>query len=209
MKQTLIVPILTVAALSLVSCENPADQTTDAEVGEKQEKVADPGEGGEKWTFTGNSKIGFIGSKVTGQHEGGFQSFTGHFTLNEGKPVGNDHKVIIDMNSIWSDNEKLTGHLKDEDFFDVPKYPETTFDVTAIENVSGQEYSVTGNLTMHGVTKSVTFPATVTEVTDDTARIQAEFDINRFDWNMEFKGKPDDLIRKEVVIKLDLEAEKQ
>lgn len=200
--------LLALAPFLLLSCENPADQTTEAKVGDEKEKIMDPGEGGEKWAFTENSTVGFIGSKVTGAHEGGFKSLTGHFTLKDGEPVGNDHKVVIDMNSIWSDNDKLTGHLKNEDFFDVPQYPETTFDVTSIEK-AGDGYEVTGNLDMHGVSKSVTFPATVSEVSDDTARIKAEFDINRFDWNMEFKGKPDDLIRNEVVIKFDLEARKQ
>ena len=73
------------------------------------------------------------------------------------------------------------------------------------EKKSDTDYTVTGNLEMHGVTKSVSFPATVAQ-DGDTARISAKFDINRFDWNMVFKGKPDDLIRKEVVLTLNLEA---
>lgn len=190
----------------LVSCKNPADKTTDAEVGDSRKKELDAGPAGSaKYFFTDNSTIGFEGSKVTGSHKGGFKKFTGHFTLKDGAPAGNDHKVEIDMNSLWSDQEKLTGHLKSADFFDVENHPTTVFDVTKIEKGSDTEYTVTGNLALHGVTKSVSFPAAVSQ-TGDTAKIEAEFDINRFDWDIKFAGKPDDLIRKEVVLRLNLEA---
>ncbi|MEM0895991.1 MAG: YceI family protein [Verrucomicrobiota bacterium] len=198
-------PFSALATLTLVSCDNPADKTVDAEVTEAVEKTEEAApESAVRYVFTENSKIGFVGSKVTGSHEGGFEKFTGHFTLVDGKPVGNDHKVEIDMTSTWSDNEKLTGHLKAPDFFDVEKFPTSIFDVTSIAE-EGDGYTVTGNFTFHGVTKSISFPATVTQ-TDDTAKIQAEFDINRFDFDIKYPGRTDDLIRKEVVIKLNLEA---
>jgi len=197
---------LVLATGLLVSCNNPADDTKDAEVGDAKAKELDAGPAGSvKYVFTDNSTIGFKGSKVTGSHTGEFKKFTGHFTLKDGAPVGNDHKVEIDMTSLESDNEKLTGHLKSADFFDVETFPTSVFDVTKIEKVSDSEYTVTGNLAMHGVTKSVSFPATVSQ-SGDTAKITAEFDINRFDWDIKFAGKPDDLIRKEVVLTFDLEA---
>ncbi|MEM9480377.1 MAG: YceI family protein [Verrucomicrobiota bacterium] len=202
---TFATPFVALATLALVSCDNPADKTADATVTEAVEKTEEAApESAVRYTFTENSKIGFVGSKVTGSHEGGFEKFTGHFTLVDGKPVGNDHKVEIDMTSTWSDNEKLTGHLKAPDFFDVEKFPTSTFDVTSIAE-EGDGYTVTGNFTLHGVTKSISFPATVTQ-TGDVAKIQAEFDINRFDFDIKYPGRTDDLIRKEVVIKLDLEA---
>ena len=71
--------------------------------------------------------------------------------------------------------------------------------------MSTASYTVTGNLTLHGVTKSVTFPATVSH-SDDIAKIEAKFDINRFDWDISFPGKKDDLIRKEVILDFKLEA---
>ena len=204
-KATFLIPFAGILAFALPACDNPADKTTDAKVSDAVEKKKEAApESAVKYVFTDNSKIGFVGSKVTGSHEGGFEKFTGHFTLVDGKPTGNDHKVEIDMTSTWSDNEKLTGHLKAPDFFDVEQFPKSTFDVTSIE-ASGDGYSVTGNFTLHGVTKSITFPATVTQE-GDTAKINAEFDINRFDFDIKYPGRKDDLIRKEVVIKLDLEA---
>ena len=58
---------------------------------------------------------------------------------------------------------------------------------------------------MHGVTKSITFPAAI-EMAEGEVRASAEFFVKRFDWNIVYPGKPDDLIRDEVVIRLDLVA---
>ena len=201
----LLCPLATLTTLALLSCENPADNTTDAEVGDKvQKETSEAPANAVKYVFTENSTIGFTGSKVTGSHSGGFKKFTGHFTILDGAPVGNDHKIVIDMSSTWSDADKLTGHLKSADFFDVAQFTETVFDVTEIKK-SGSSYSVTGNLNFHGVEKSITFPATVTQ-DGDLVKINAEFDINRFDFNIKFPGKPDDLIRKEVILNFALEA---
>lgn len=191
-------------ALTLASCENPADKTSDAAVKDAVEKTTDSA-AGTKYVFTPDSKIEFTGSKVTGKHDGGFKTFTGHFTVKDGKPVGNDHKVVIDMASTWSDAEKLTEHLKAPDFFDVANHPQTTFDVTAITPGENGAYTVAGNFTLRGVTKNISFPATVTESTDQVT-IKAEFDIKRKDFGIEYAGKADDLIRDEVVIRLDLTA---
>jgi polyisoprenoid-binding protein YceI len=193
-----------VLALSLVSCENPADKTTDAGVKEAVAKTADNA-GGTKYVFAPESKIEFTGSKVTGKHDGGFKTFSGHFTVKDGAPVGNDHKVVIDMGSTWSDDEKLTGHLKSPDFFDVEKFPQTTFDVTAITQDSDSAYTVSGNFKLHGVEKNISFPATVSR-DGETVKIAATFDIKRKDFGIVYPGKAEDLIRDEVVIRLDLVA---
>lgn len=192
------------ATVFMVSCENPADKTTSAEVNEAVEKTSDSAVG-TKYVFTPESKIEFTGSKVTGKHDGGFKTFSGHFTVKDGKPVGNDHKVVIDMNSTWSDADKLTEHLKSADFFDVENHPESTFDVTDLKAGENGAYTIAGNFTLHGVTKNISFPATVSQ-DGDTVTIKAEFDINRKDFGIIYAGKADDLIRDEVVIRLDLQA---
>ena len=90
-----------------MSCENPADQTADAEVGPALNKTVDAGpDGSTKWTFTENSYIEFTGSKVSGGTQvGRFTNISGYFTIKDGEPVGNDHKVEIDMNSITTEKE--------------------------------------------------------------------------------------------------------
>jgi len=194
------------APLLFASCENPADKTESATVSETVEKSDDTtSTGGVKYVFTPSSEIHFVGSKVTGSHPGGFKTFTGHFTVKDGAPFGSDHKVVIDMDSTWSDSDRLTGHLKSPDFFDVEKFPESTFDVTSITKDTDTTYTVAGNFTLHGVTKNISFPSTVT-ITGDTLAIHAKFDINRKDFGIVYAGKADDLIRDEVVIELKLEA---
>jgi polyisoprenoid-binding protein YceI len=193
---------LSAAALALTSCKNPADETASATVGTATAAAA--GEG-LKYTFTDESKIGFTGSKVTGAHHGGFKKFTGFFTVEEGSEVPNSGKVVIDMSSTWSDAEKLTGHLKSTDFFAIDSFPQSAFELTTIEKSSEQNYTVAGNFTLHGVTKNISFPAQVT-TGEGSVSVKAEFDIDRKAFDINYPGKTDDLIRDEVVIRLDLKA---
>jgi len=204
MKHTSLI-LASASALIFASCENPADKTTNATVGDAVEVAAAPAATGVRYAFTSNSEIHFTGSKVTGSHSGGFKKFTGSFTVANNSLAGTGQKIVIDMNSLWSDNEKLTGHLKSEDFFNVAKFPESSFELTALKAASEGSYQVSGNLTLMGTTKNITFPATAS-VTDGMVKIHAKFDINRKDFGIVYAGKADDLIRDEVVIGLKLEA---
>ncbi len=192
------------ASALLVGCGNPADGVQEAEVtvgsGESLEAVA----GAKVYTLTSDSSIAFTGSKITGSHSGGFKAFTGSISVADGVIVA-PSKIEIDMDSTWSDSDKLTGHLKNSDFFDVPAFPTSTFVLTGIEQ-SGDSYSVTGDLTLHGVTKSIAFDAMI-DITDSQLSLNAEFFIKRFDFDIVYEGKADNLIRDEVVIKLDVKAE--
>ena len=196
----LIIPSLFAAAL--VSCENPADQTTDATTTDAVE--ANGSAEGTSYVLADGSSISFVGSKVTGKHDGGFKAFTGGFTVDEdGEVTGGE--IVIDMDSTWSDADKLTEHLKAEDFFHVAEHPESKFTVTGVEKTDSG-YSISGNLLLRGVEKNITFPATATK-DGDMVKVAAEFDIKRKDWGIVYAGKADDLIRNEVVIKFDLTAE--
>lgn len=205
MKQhTYIIPSLIAAAV--VSCENPADRTTTASVSEAQGSTSQSESENKDPVFKLNadSTVGFVGSKVTGSHEGGFRSVSGHLHISNDDEVSGG-LITIDMNSTWSDNDKLTEHLKAPDFFDVGSHPESTFSLTKFRTVSKESgsYEVSGDLKMRGVTKNVTFPATASK-DGETIKVNAEFDINRKDWGIEYEGKKDDLIRDEVVLTLNL-----
>lgn len=189
-------------ALTLLSCENPADNTTDAQVSEAKE-IASASTDAVTYTFTDESKITFIGSKLTGSKSGGFKEMSGEFKLVDGKPVSGS--FTIDMNSMYSEADKLTAHLMNEDFFNVPKYPTAKFEVTQFGEMVDGVQSVSGNLTMLETTKNITFPATVVQE-GDTVKLTSKFDIKRHDWGIVYAGKPDDLIRNEVVIEFDLTA---
>ncbi|MBB5353284.1 polyisoprenoid-binding protein YceI [Haloferula luteola] len=188
-------------ALTLVSCENPADKTADASVKEAA-PVAEAS--GTRYVLTDASTVTFVGSKVTGSHEGGFKEISGDFTVDAAGDVTGG-TVTIDMNSVWTDADKLTDHLKTGDFFLVTEHPESRFTITQIEKTD-TGYSVSGNLLMRGVEKNITFPATGSK-DGETVKVNAEFDINRKDWGIVYAGKADDLIRDEVVIRFDLTAQ--
>jgi len=193
---------LTVISALLLSCENPADETTDASVKEKQ-AIATASSDSIEYTFSSTSMIKFLGSKVTGSHGGGFKKFSGSVSLEDGAPKSGS--FTIDMTSTYSDSDKLTGHLTNADFFNVEAYPESKFEFTSFKKVSETDYSISGNLTMVGKTNNITFPAIVS-YSEEKITLDAEFDIKRKDWGIVYPGKPDDLTRNEVVLTLKLEA---
>jgi polyisoprenoid-binding protein YceI len=150
------------------------------------------------------SKIEWVGAKVTRDHNGSFQNFDGSISYVGGKPT--DISFEIDVNSIQSDDEKLTGHLKSPDFFDVAKYPKATFTSTSLTEepgANGQTHMLRGTLELHGVKKELAIPVKA-EQTPEGVHATSEFTINRHDWGISYRGMADDLIKDNVLIRLDL-----
>lgn len=194
------------------ACQNPAKDKPKAEVSQPVEapSAAPVAAGAIAYKFgPPDSKIEFVGAKVTGKHDGSFQSFSGTISVPGAAPDQGTVTAEIDVGSLTVDNEKLTGHLKSPDFFDVEKFPKARFTSTSLKPTTeqGRTHIVTGNLELRGVTKSVTFPATI-NVAKDAVKVDAEFAINRKDWGIVYPGKPDDLIRDDVVVKLSLNGKK-
>lgn len=213
MQKLLLNTILTASIIAFTGCSNPADDVAEAKVNDPKPSAAEPAKPADAaaaapakpYVIGGASKVEFLASKaVGGETPGGFKKFVGQLHVVDGKFHTTGSKIVIDMESIWTNNEKLTAHLKNVDFFNVPEIPTSTFAATALEEVDGKQ-TLTGNLTMHGVTKSISFPADIA-VTDETVILKAEFFVDRFDFEMKFPGQADNLIRKEVVIKLDVKA---
>ena len=157
-----------------------------------------------------NSNIGFVGSKVTGKHEGDFDTISGKITLADGKAEGGSVTFEVETASVTTGEADLDKHLKAPDFFDVEKFPKATFTSTAIKagGTNGATHTVTGDLDLHGVKKSITFPATIA-ITPEGATGTAEFSINRKDFGIVYPGKKDDLIRDDVLMKISLKASKK
>lgn len=191
------------ALLLITACSNPASDKPQAITSEAA-PVADTSSAaqGQRYSISPeNSKIEFIGSKVTGSHNGSFKRFSGAIDFR-GQPENSTVSVTIETNSIEADDPALTKHLQTPDFFDVAKYPQTTFTSTAIKPGGDKgTHTVTGNLNMHGVTKSITFPATIA-VTPQAITVDSTFSINRKDFGINYAGAADNLIRDEVVLKL-------
>ena len=195
--------------MMLLGCSNPADKVPGASVGPAASSAKTgretSNEPGQYFAFGPESAaIEFIGSKVTGSHRGGFRNFAGEFRVVNGLLADSGNKIVIDTASLWADNNRVMGHLKTPDFFDVAKYPTATFMSTSIKQTQNGS-TVTGNLSLHGITKEISFPATI-QIAPDGVNVTAEFFLNRFDFEIKYPGKPDDLIRKEVVLKLNIKA---
>ena len=207
---------LAIATLSifLAACEDPAANKARAVTSDASTLAGNAQSGnvvlkGESLPITpDNSKVLFTGSKVTGKHDGGFNRFIGVIDLVNGKPEESSVKVDIETASVFTDADGLTKHLQTGDFFEVAKFPKAGFASTKIvpdPASAANAYTVTGDLELRGVRKSVTFPATIAVSSADVT-VNAEFAINRKDFGIVYAGKADDLIRDDVVIKLDLKA---
>jgi len=204
------VTILSLLLFVTAACHNPASDTSRAVTGEANRTATPQAAGGQKYAITpANSKVEFIGSKVTGSHNGSFEKFSGEVDYVNNDPTKSHVNVTMDVKSIKTDDPKLTEHLMTPDFFDANKFPEAKFVSTEIKpgGDKGASHTVTGNLTLHGVTKSITFPATIA-VTPDAATVDANFAINRKDFGINYAGAADNLIRDDVVMKLTVKATK-
>jgi len=138
------------------------------------------------------SKISFVGKKPDGEHKGGFKKFKVDATADHEDMTKSSLKIVIDTESLWSDDEKLTGHLKNADFFDVKKYPNATFESTKIEKVSDTEVKFHGKLTMLGKSEEMIVPAKV-DASDEKIQVIATFKLDRTKWGMNYgKGKIND-----------------
>lgn len=162
--------------------------------------LAVPATADDKVALTGeNTKITWVGTKPGGKHEGGFKTVTGTATVS-GDALAKV-EVEIETDSLYSDDAKLTAHLKSPDFFSVKANPKAKFVSTKVESAD-KGVTITGNLTLNGKTKAISFPATVSKK-DGVVKIDSSFTIDKRDFGMTFGGgKIDD----QVAIKVSVEA---
>ncbi len=215
---TLAALALTFSATVFAACGGSTD-TAPAPTAPSTAAAAAPAAPGATGSFAitpQGSKIEWTGSKVSAHHDGSFASFTGKIDLAGPIEQG---KLSVDIDTasltVAADPalgpmiEKLQGHLKSPDFFDVARFPKATFVSTAIAaGGSGAPYTVSGNLTIHGVTKPISFPAQIS-VAGNTVTAAATFNVNRRDFGLNYPGQPNNLIKDDVQIRLAVRADKQ
>ena len=197
--------LVIILALFLGGCAgNPADKAPQAGVGNPGATSSSAPVAGTRYALDPTSKVEFVGSKVSRSHVGGFKTVTGEIGLVDKDPQKSSVKVDIDMGSLYVDDAKLKIHLKSQEFFDIEKFPKSTFQSRKVAK-KGDDFEITGELTLHGVTKAISFPAKI-EVADDRIAVTSEFTVNRMDFGIKYPGMADDLIRNEVVLKLNVAA---
>jgi polyisoprenoid-binding protein YceI len=208
-----VAPVLVASAFFAFGCDNePAAGKTKVEAQQAVEVKPQAPSPAATVVLPLNPSVGsveFIGAKVTDKHEGKFKDFSGTVSLVPGAVEKSQVEVTIDIGSMEIEPVKLRGHLMSPDFFDQAKFPKATFTSTSItaDPKAGTTHQITGNLELHGVKKSITFPATIS-ATNDSVSVAAEFAINRKDFDLVYPGMPDDLIKDDVLIKIKLSPHK-
>ncbi len=161
-----------------------------------------------------HSRIGFSArhAMVT-KVRGHFDEFEGTAHVDTANPANSSVSVSINAASVTTGNEQRDGHLKTPDFFDIANYPQITFVSTNVER-EGSEWAITGDLTINGVTKSVTVPFEETGSAKDpfgNTRVGFEggITIDRTEWNLKFNASLETggvLVSEKVKLELDVSA---
>ena len=133
------------------------------------------------------SSIDWIGRKITGQHTGKIKISSGDLLVNGNAIKGGS--FVMDMNSMNSDSQKLTGHLKTDDFFSVEKNPTSKFVITKVTGAGKDRINVTGDLTIKGITQSVSFPATVKKEGNAIVAVAKNVMIDRSKFDIRYGSK--------------------
>lgn len=121
------------------------------------------------WTIDpAHSRVGFaIKHMMISTVRGEFTQFEGEITLDESDPSRSQATGRVTVSSIDTGNTERDGHLRSADFFDAEQHPTITFVSRRIEPQGGDAFRVTGDLTMHGVTKELTLEAELTAPAKD------------------------------------------
>lgn len=162
-----------------------------------------------------HSKVGFTVTHLQlSEIDGRFNDFQGSVVWDAKKPENSKVQFTVKADSIDTGNAKRDAHLKNDDFFAADKFPTLTFSSTSVKKLSGEKYSLIGDLTVHGVTKRVTLPATIKGPVDPLGQgkmaigFDSRFKINRIDYGVGagWQGGSDKLVGHDVFITVKGEA---
>jgi polyisoprenoid-binding protein YceI len=147
---------------------------------------------------------------------GQFNKIAGTISFDPSQPGNASVEMTFDAASIISGIQKRDDHLKSPDFLDVAKYPMITFKSTNIEQLGGSRARVTGDLTIHGVTRQITVDAEFTGPVKDpfeegsTMGFSTSAVINREDFGMTWNYPMENngiMLGREIALTIDLEAD--
>lgn len=146
-----------------------------------------------KWALdNAHTSVRFsVSHLVISEVDGSFRTFAGSMTAS--KPDFTDAQIefSVDIASINTDNEQRDNHLKSDDFFNAEKFPKMTFKSLSMKKISGNQYELTGNLTIRDITKKATFAVTYGGTANDPwgntkAGFRASTTINRLDYGLKW-----------------------
>ena len=158
-----------------------------------------------------HSEVGFKIWHILSKTPGRFTKFQGTIQLDEKNLSKSSVEVTIDVTSINTDNEGRDKHLRSADFFDVEKFLTITFKSVGVKDKGSRQVDITGDFTMHGITKRITIPATFIgsgpgmRPGTTVAGFEASLKLNRSDYGI--KTYPG-VLGEEVEISINIEAGK-
>lgn len=179
--------------------------------------VATPLFAAESWTVdkghsTANFKIRHFTANVVGQ----FRDFEGAINIDRANPKDSSVEFTIQAKSVDTGSERRDNHLRSADFFDVEKFPTITFKSTSVVPKAKDTYDVTGDLTMHGVTKRVTLPVTflgfMKHPRGEKAGFEIETTLNRKDYGVTWNRALDEggfMLSDDVKVSINLEVDRK
>lgn len=160
------------------------------------------------------SSITWVGKKLTGSHNGTIDLQSGSLSFNGKKLAGGN--FVIDMTTIKDADKSanLEKHLKADDFFGTDKFASSTFTIKKVAG-NGNTVNVTGDLTIKGITNSITFPATLVWNADGSVTASADkVSVDRTKFGIKYKSKSifpdvgDKMINDEFELAIKLVAKK-
>jgi polyisoprenoid-binding protein YceI len=164
-----------------------------------------------------HSSVAFTIRHFVSEVEGRFKDFAGTIRYDPQHPADASVQFTVQAASIDTDNEARDKDLRSENFFDVQKFPTLTFTSTKVISKGANAFDVTGNLTIHGVTKTVTIPATLGGLIKNAngtqkAGFRSSFTVNRVEygvtWNRALEGGGS-ILGDEVNVTIRVEANQQ
>jgi len=171
-----------------------------------------------KWSIDPtHTEIGFkVKHMMFTNVSGKFVSYDATITTEDDNFENANIEFSADINSINTNNADRDNHLKSGDFFDAENYPKLTFKSTSLTK-NGDDYELTGDLTLKGVTKSVTLPAEISGLMKDPwgntkVGINIDGKINRKDWGLNYNAALEAggvLISEDVRLNIELQLVKQ
>lgn len=202
--------------MSLIVACKPTPEGDAAKTGDAKTEATAPATA--KSFNVSNGTLYWTGTKVGGQHNGTIAVSGGNLDVSGDNIASGE--FTIDMASIQNldlPEEKqgdLVGHLQSPDFFNVAEHPTAKFAVVSVTPATGEDvtHNITGNLTIKGITKSVTIPANVVIMGDKLTAVTPKFTINRTDWDVKYGSgiigtAKDKIIHDDISLNLELTAE--
>jgi polyisoprenoid-binding protein YceI len=165
----------------------------------------------------GHSRLGFVArhAMVT-KVRGSFEKFQGRAHLDFADPRKSSAELTVDVASIDTGNVERDGHLRTNDFFDAPNYPQLTFRSTSVEPLGENHHRMVGDLTLKGRTRPVTIDwEYLGAAKDPFGNLRVGFSgrstINRKEWGVEWNAPLETggmLVSDKVQLELDVSAVK-